>query len=348
VSAGSSVPPPALPLSFALSYVVPVKAATPFVDDDFTQYLTWLSTVMPVIVVDGSQPSVFEAHDAQWGAAVRHIGVESTSLNGKVAGVCDGVAAARTPHVIVADDDVRYDGKAIESIAALLTRHDVVIPQNYFSPPRWHTHWDTGRTLVNRALSGDYAGTIALRRDVLMSTGGYCGAVLFENLELTRTVTAHGFKVHRALDVFVARRPPDFEHFAGQRVRQAYDSLAQPARLGAELGLLPLLVVGTARSKAFPLVAIAAVMAVGEFGRRRGGGRLVFQPLASAWVPLWVVERALCAWVAVGCFLRGGVTYGGRRLRLAAHRPGKLRAASCPSATCSCDIALRHRQRCEA
>lgn len=40
MSAGSSVPPPAVPLPFALSYVLPVKAATPLVDDDFTQYLS--------------------------------------------------------------------------------------------------------------------------------------------------------------------------------------------------------------------------------------------------------------------------------------------------------------------
>jgi hypothetical protein len=331
---------PASPRFPQLTYVLPLKAAAP-ADADLSSYLAWLSTVMDVVVVDGSPPAVFAANDARWGRRVCHLPVRSTAPNGKVAGVCDGVSAARTELVIVADDDVRYDEHALGTVAALLLHHDVVVPQNYFVPGRWHTHWDTGRTLINRALADDFAGTVALRRNAFLATRGYCGAVLFENLEMLRTLDAHGFPVHHAREVFVARRPPSVRHFAGQRVRQAYDSFAQPRRLTAELALLPLFVAGVARTRAVAPAAALAVMAVAEAGRRRDGGRRVFSSLAVLLAPLWVAERAVCSWLALGCLLRGGVRYAGRRLRTAAHRRTSLTASACPERTCSCEIRLR-------
>ncbi|MDX6319393.1 MAG: hypothetical protein QOD35_2793 [Nocardioidaceae bacterium] len=323
-----------------LTYVLPLKASSP-ADPELSRYVAWLGSLMDVIVVDGSPRAAFSVNATQWRDPVRHLPVRSRSLNGKVAGVCDGVSAARTPWIVVADDDVRYDQSALRGVADLLARHDVVVPQNYFSPPRWHTHWDTGRTLVNRALGSDYAGTIAVRREAFMATRGYCGAVLFENLELIRTLLAHGFEVHHARDVFVARRPPSVRHFAGQRVRQAYDSLAQPARLAAELALLPLLGIGVLRSRWVAPAAAFAAMTVAEVGRRRDGGRRAFPWLASVFAPLWVAERAICSWLALGSFLRGGVRYAGRRLRTAAHRRSSLTTSSCPERACSCALLLR-------
>jgi hypothetical protein len=325
-----------------LTYVLPLKAPSP-ADPELSHYIAWLGSLMDVVVVDGSPRPAFTVNATQWRDPVRHLPVRSRSLNGKVAGVCDGVAAARTPSIIVADDDVRYDEAALHAAADLLASHDVVVPQNYFAPARWHTHWDTGRTLINRALGSDYAGTIALRRDAFLSTRGYCGAVLFENLELIRTLLAHGYEVHHARDLFVARRPPSVGHFTGQRVRQAYDSLAQPARLAVELSLLPLLGIGVSRSRWVAPAAAMAAVTIAEVGRRRDGGRRVFSWQASVSAPLWVTERAVCSWLALGSFLRGGVRYAGRRLRTAAHRRSSLTTSSCPERACSCALVLRDR-----
>ena len=308
-----------------LTYVLPLKASGP-ADLELSQYVAWLGSLMDVVVVDGSPLPAFAANATRWRDPVRHLPVHSRSLNGKVAGVCDGVGAARTPWIVVADDDVRYDEAALRAIADLLARHDVVVPQNYFAPARWHTHWDTGRTLINRALRSDYAGTIALRREAFVSTRGYCGAVLFENLELIRTLLAHGFEVHHARDLFVARRPPSARHFAGQRIRQAYDSLAQPRRLAAELSVLPVVTLAVARRLFWPLgLAAVAVAAVAEAGRRRHDGRAVFPWYLPLLAPAWLAERSVCSWLALGCRLRGGVRYSGQRLIRAATPPAVLR-----------------------
>jgi CDGSH-type Zn-finger protein len=329
--------------AFDLTYVLPIKRADEAgPDDELTDYLRWLARRARVVVVDGSPDRVFATHAEQWAGLVEHVRVSSQTPNGKVAGVCDGVAAAATTGVVVADDDVRYDDASLAAVAHRLERHAVVMPQNYFDPAPWHARWDTGRSLLNRALGADYAGTVAMRRSAFMAMGGYCGNVLFENLELMRTARANGHDVHDAVDVFVARRPPTVRQFADQRVRQAYDSWAQPMRMAVELALLPTLV-ATAVLWPAGLVGLAgAVVALAEVGRRRAGGRSAWSGSASLWSLGWTVERSITAWLAVVVRCRGGVRYRGRRLRVAAHRIGAL-GAGCPEKGCVCRIALRAR-----
>lgn len=325
-----------------LTYVLPIRVGSPAVGE-LTRYLGWLAGLVDVVVVDGSAPEVFAAHRAAWDPRVRHLPVASRTLNGKVAGVVDGVGAARTAAVVVADDDVRYDLGGLLQMARLLASYDVVLPQNYFDPLPWHARWDSARSLLNRAAGGDYPGTLGVRRDAFLDSGGYCGDVLFENLELVRTLQAHGYSSHSASDVFVRRIPPSFAHFCGQRVRQAYDSLAQPRRLALELSLAPVLIalVAPRGSRARRTVAAALLpVAVAEIGRRRDGGTRVFPAQTSWWAPGWVLERAVCVWLAVLARARGGVRYGDRRLRVAAHSVEELRARRCTVDVCACRTEL--------
>ena len=159
---------------------------------------------------------------------------------------------------------------------------------------------------------------------------GYRGDVLFENLELLRTVRAAGGREVRANDLFVRRLPPTTGHFAGQRVRQAYDDFAQPVRLAIELCYAPVILGAAYRAwvRQKPGLALAwplAAWAVAEIGRRRDGGAAVFGAGAALWAPAWVAERALSIWIAVGYRLAGGMPYAGTRLKVAAHSVRELR-----------------------
>jgi hypothetical protein len=70
--------------------------------------------------------------------------------------------------------------------------------------------------------------------------------------------------------------------------------------------------------RVFGVTALIAV-AVAESGRRVRGGTRVFPIRTSLVAPLWVMERAITAWLAVGVRMtRGGVWYAGRRLKRAA------------------------------
>ena len=310
-------------------YVLPLRWSDDADLAELTGYLRALSADIPVTVVDGSPPELFARHAAAWAGLVRHLRPQPwPGPNGKVAGVVTGVRAARSDRIVLADDDVRYDTRALARVLELLDRADVVRPQNVFRPAPWHARWDTGRTLLNRAFAADYPGTFGLRRGPFLAMGGYRGDVLFENLEMVRTLRAHGGREHRANDVFVVRRPPTAKHFWSQRPRQAYDDLAQPWRLVSALAVWPVVLEGIARRRTRRLAALTAgVVLTAEVGRRRAGGRTAFGATASLWAPVWLLERGLFSWLALDArFRRGGVAYGGSRLRTAASMPWTLRA----------------------
>ena len=152
----------------------------------------------------------------------------------------------------------------------------------------------------------------------MIRIGGYDGDVLFENLELMRTVEASGGRCLRRPDLYVRRIPPTTRHFLGQRVRQAYDEWARPLRLAMWLSVLPALALSRHR-RAAVLTSAATLIGVAEAGRRTSGGRTRFHWTCSAFAPLWVAERAVCAWLAVLARCRGGVPYAGGRLQRAAN-----------------------------
>ena len=306
----------------AFTYVLPIRSAVSRADGELNPYIRWLAARGETIVVDGSPPAVFADHAAAWGDVARHVPPDPERITpmGKVGGVLTGVWLASNERIIIGDDDVRYDEDALRRVVRALDSADVVRPQNYFQPLPWHARWDTGRTLLNRITGGDWPGTLGVRRSMLLRTGGYDGAAMFENLELVRTVVAAGGREAVLLDVLVARRPSTAKQFWSQRVRQAYDELARPARLIAQLSVLPVsfLIWSLAGWRGL-IVAAALAAGLAELGRRRAGGTRVFPVTSSLLAPVWIAERAVCSWLAIGArVLLGGIPYRGTRLRHAA------------------------------
>ena len=310
-------------------YILPLRWQDDSALVELLSYLERLCSWITVTVVDGSPDELFHRHASRFPAAVKHVRPASGGGgNGKVSAVLTAVRMSTAERLVLADDDVRYTRAALAAVVAALDSAEVVRPQNYFSRLPWHARWDTSRTLINRAFADDFPGTLAVRRSALEATGGY-EPVLFENLELIRTVTAAGGREQPAPELFVARLPPTAKHFLKQRVRQAYDDFAQPGRLAAELALLPLLAgtlcLPSRRRTPALLGGAAAAMAVAEAGRRRHGGRKVFPFPTVLFAPLWVLERSVCVWLALGFRLCGGVPYAGSRLKTAAHSKALLR-----------------------
>src|SRR3954470_9928525 len=222
------------------TYILPIRATV--VDTaGIAQLRGYLETIAPhveVLVVDGSPQDVFEAHHDMWAPIVASHLAPDRDLqftNGKVNGVETGLRIASFDKIVIADDDVRYDLPALQRVVELLDNAEVVRPQNYFDPRPWHARWDTARSLLNRALGRDFPGTLGVRRSALHRSPAYDGDVMFENLELIRTVRVDGGREVAPLDLFVRRLPPTTRQFWSQRVRQAYDEFARPARLGTQL-----------------------------------------------------------------------------------------------------------------
>jgi hypothetical protein len=311
------------------TYILPLRRTRADLDPELAGYLRTLSEWVEVIVVDGSPAHVFAAHHDLLPDRVLHHPVDPAleTPNGKVGGVLTGLSQARHERVVIADDDVRYDQAALARVVELLSDFAVVRPQNYFDPLPWHARLDTARTLLNRVSGGDWPGTLGVRRSYLQRTDGYDGSVLFENLELVRTVQAAGGAQVVPLDLYVRRLPSGTSHFLSQRVRQAYDELARPGRLLLSLAVLPLFLYAAWHGQ-WKWPAGAAGMAIGaaEIGRRRAGGSTVFPFACSLLAPVWMLERAVCIWLAVGLRLtRGGVLYRGIVLSRAATSVRELR-----------------------
>lgn len=313
------------------SYLVPIRWADGEGRAGLAAHLAEMAGLgAEIIVADGSEGSVYEANRAAFAPHVAlHLPPDPdlACRNGKVAGVLTAARRASREALVIADDDVRYDRASLARTVALLDDHDLVRPQNFFAALPWHARWDTARTLLNRSFGRDYPGTLAVRRSLLLATGGYDGDVLFENLELMRTVAAAGGSEVAPLDLYVPRLPPSTRHFLGQRVRQAYDDFALPARMGLWLAIVPGLVLAAVRRRPGPPLALAAAtVGLAELGRRRAGGRAVFPVSGSLAAPLWVLERGTCAWAALYVRLRrGGVRYVGNRIAVAANSPRALR-----------------------
>jgi hypothetical protein len=314
-------PPDAWPEA---TYLLPIRSTVPH-ESESTSYLRRLSRHLPIVVVDGSPADVFDAVHPEWSTFARHIApaADIEGANGKVRGVMTGLRHIDTDVVVIADDDVRYTAGTLALVREALRDADLVMPQNYFDPPRWHTVWDGARTVLNRATDVDYAGTLVVRRRFVAA--GYDADVLFENLELIRSVARRGGRCVWRPDIFVRRLPPSTGHFVGQRTRQAYDEFARPQRLIVSLLTVPVALLA-ARRPAVLVVLTAATIAVAETGRRRHGGRRYFSPLSSIVAPCWLLERSVCSWLALWHRRTGGVRYSGVRLLRATSDDGRVPA----------------------
>ena len=146
--------------------------------------------------------------------------------------------------------------------------------------------------------------------------GGYDGDVLFENLELIRTVRAAGGTELAAARPLRPPPPADARGIPGPAGPPGLRRLRPAGRLAAFLSVLP---APCCRAALAPPAARGAAgrgaarrSALAEVGRRRAGGAAVFPPTPPLLAPLWLGERAVCGWLAVGRRLRGGVPYAGR------------------------------------
>jgi hypothetical protein len=319
-----------------ISYVLPLRWTRPGPITELSAYLRQLvDQVDEILVVDGSPPPLFARHAAALSGVARHFAPHPnlSFRMGKVSGVVTGLRECAHERVVIADDDVRYGAAALRRAVGLLAQADLVRPQNFFDELPWHARWDSARSLLNRVCTGDptfpvgdFPGTFAVRRETFLASGAYDGDALFENLELMRTIHAAGGRVVTPLDLYVARRPPSTAHFLSQRIRQAYDDSAVPLRIGVFLmaGPLTLALAWRGRWRTLALAALVPVP-IAEFGRRRARGAGRFPLSCSLLAPAWVAERSLCAWLALGARLRGGVRYGNGRVRRSATPLRQLR-----------------------
>lgn len=292
-------------------YVLTLRWREPGPIAEVARYAASIARWMPVTVIDASAPSLADVHARALPDAVRHHrpGRElRVGSHGAARGVHSGLLPGLRPRVLIAAHDVRYDRDTLVALLDTAPEADLVMPQTVLRPQPWQARWDTARSLLTRAVvspwfAGDESATAIINRDVFLAVGGVESELLHDVPELHRTIDSVGGEIVTALDVYVDRLAPSVPGFWRQRLPQAGDSFAHPARVAGELALLPSILLAARRP---PLLAAAALgtVVVAELGRRRAGGADHYRADAALWAPVWVAERAVGAWAAIARRLR--------------------------------------------
>jgi hypothetical protein len=111
-----------------ITYILPIRATSAQATTELASYIRWVAERAEIIVVDGSPPDVFARHRDAWGAIATHVAPDPALRTpmGKVGGVLTGVQLASHEHLVIADDDVRYDDATLTRVAAALDVAHVV------------------------------------------------------------------------------------------------------------------------------------------------------------------------------------------------------------------------------
>jgi len=279
---------------------------------DLASYLSTLAVAdYEVIVVDGSAAPVFERNRRVLRWVASHVAARPRHrlFSGGIDAVRAAADVSNCDKVIVADENVRYDADAIESICDLLDLHEVVEPQDYFEPLPWWSGIEAARMLVHRGVEPlpDHGATFGIRKSSVRGLRGV--DVAWSNGEdAVRRLASQGAEVFSACDVFVRRLPPPLDDWLRDRPRQADDDFAMPVKTAFFFALLPMAILlaifggirlagGYAGAIAFGSMVLAL--------RGRGGAATFFPLRACLCAPLWVLERSVSVYWALFRKLNG-------------------------------------------
>ncbi|MBV8546002.1 MAG: hypothetical protein JO093_13055 [Acidobacteria bacterium] len=277
--------------------------------DDLRDLAAYLSTISvagcEVIVVDASPSPIFENNRAVLRWVSSHIAARPRHRNftGGIDSVRTALDVSSCDKIIVADENVRYDAGAIESVCDLLDLHEVVEPQDYFEPLPWWSGIEAGRMLVHRGVEPlpDHGATFGIRKSSVRGLRGV--DIAWSNGEdAVRRLASQGAEVFSACEVFVRRLPPPLDHWLRDRQRQAGGDFALPVKSAFFFALLPIAILlatiggfrlagGYAGAIAFASIVLAV--------RGRGGASSFFPLRACLCAPLWVFERSVSVYWAL-------------------------------------------------
>jgi len=279
---------------------------------DLASYLSTLSVAnCEVVVVDGSTAPVFETNRRVLRWVARHVAARPRHrlFSGGIDAVRAAADVSNCDKVIIADENVRYDAAAIDSICELLDLHEVVEPQDYFEPLPWWSGIEAGRMLVHRGVEPlpDHGATFGIRKSSVRGLRGV--DVAWSNGEdAVRRLASQGAEVFSACDVFVRRLPPPFADWLRERPRQADDDFAMPVKTAFFFALLPMVIllaifggIRLAGGYAGAIACASMVLAL----RGRGGAAAIFPLRACLCAPLWVFERSVSVYWALFRKLNG-------------------------------------------
>lgn len=310
------------------TYVVPLEKSASI--EDVRALAGYLSTLtvegFSVLVADEASDENFEANRniLRWVASHLPIDAQHLTASGAIDPVRAAVELATDEKLVVARPDVRYGPGELSTVCGLLDVHEVVEPQDYFSPLNWWGAIDAARMLIHRALGPypDHGGTFAFRRSAISSLHGIDGGFGDDHV---RRLALGGAEVFSAFDVFVRRSGTPFREWLRERTRQAEDDFALPVKSAFFFALVPLilaLVIAVGGRMAAGYAGAIGFAAVALAARGRSGARAFFPLHVCLFAPLWLLERSISVYCAIGLRLRSA-TQAPARTAVSSHRTAR-------------------------
>lgn len=245
---------------------------------------------------------------------------DRVSKNQKMDAVWYGLSLATTEKVILLDDDVRPTATNIELLCADLDQYSFVKCIVDVAAPTVLDRIDLAGIYAYNRLSryGQSWANISFRKSVLLRRGFPLRDVLYDELAIEKRFRGHSELFYRDAPPLFVKPNRGLRLFLNQRRRYAYENIGMPFRFAADLCVLPgLTMIGR-------LVGLPAALLVGtlitlvvmwaswtyekRLPQRSSGGRV--WPFAAAWY--WFYP--FFSWVALACFVTGGVAFQHKRI----------------------------------
>jgi hypothetical protein len=258
-----------------------------------------------VVVVDASAPAAFDDHRRVLRWVARHLPPAAAHLtvNGSLHLLEAAADFAQTNKVVVATPEAHYRSEDLQRVCDLLEEHEVVVPSEYLDPLPWWARIDAGRMLLQRAVvvSPDAAGTFGFRRDSLATIRRHGRPS--DAGDILHALATQGMELHDAADVFIRRTPPALGDWWRRRPHESSSRLS-PAGAALFLTLIPLLVLAGLLGGAGLMAGFSGALAFSTFAlavRGRLGAAARYFPVTTClFAPIWLLERSLTAYRAVG------------------------------------------------
>jgi hypothetical protein len=229
-----------------------------------------------------------------------------------------------TEKTILFDDDIRPTGTNIERITDELEHFTLVKCIIDFISPNTFDRIDLAGICAFNQLSRHKQnwGNISFLKSTLLERGFPSSNLLYDELAIERTIRRGQYQECYISDLPIPMKSSgrSLGEYLRQRIRYAYENIAFPVRFFAFDILLLFAVLGIAYfwSAWMSVLVIALVSAIVICASYTYQRSLAWQFAAGRvwpYAPLWYWPYPFCSCCALVLFFRGGILFGGNRIR---------------------------------
>lgn len=279
-----------------------------------------------IIIADESPKGVFAAIDAWFlhEARVAHICPRReirTGKNDKLNGIYDALNFVNYDYVVLVDDHYRLSVSNLDQVISLFGEYDCFKCMVNFDQMKITSLVDVCGIFIINLLHPykQFCGHLCFNSQTIKEIGFPSRDMLFDELGMELQFRKHEKKVHFAGNIFLnAVQKITWKRFFEQRLRYAYENFAFPFRFTLFLAILPLIFACAAHAGTAAALGLVALMTFAVMGLCLVGQIKYRQGQFPIWTfllsPIWFWFYPFTTWMAVVYRLRGGVSFGGRKL----------------------------------